>query len=206
MIDKHREHNLYQQKIFKDNIDLFREEIPEDVKQRTEAIVAAAQLIPEDRVLDVGTGRGVLISYFQRYGVSEITGCDLNSTMLADARQNYPKVRFWCGDFIDIPESLGPFDAIFFNAMFGNILDQRAALERAVTLLNENGRVVISHPMGASFAEELHRQDPKMVPHPQPLPTEKQLDELIKDLSLRVKLFKDEENLYICILQVLSHQ
>ncbi|MFT5132832.1 MAG: ubiquinone/menaquinone biosynthesis C-methylase UbiE [Gammaproteobacteria bacterium] len=203
-MNEHQEHNKYQQRYFSDNIDVFREEIPGDVKQRTEAIVAAAQLTPRDRVLDVGTGLGVLIPYFQGYHVNEIVGCDLNSSMLAEARQKYPALRFWHGDFIDLPQSLGLFDAVFFNAMFGNVWDQRAALIKAATLLKKGGRIIISHPMGASFAEELHQQDSKMVLHP--LPGRAQLDEMIRCLTLKVQLFRDDYDLYIVVLRLLDIQ
>ncbi len=204
MDEKHKEHNIYQKKYFKNNIDVFRGEIPGDVKQRIGAIVAAARLTPQDRVLDVGTGLGVLLPYFQRYNVNEIVGCDLNPAMLADARRYYPTLTFWCGDFIDFPQKFGLFDAVFFNAVFGNVWDQRATLKKAATLLYQNGRIIISHPMGAAFAEELHRQDSRMVLHP--LPNEEQLNEMIKDLSLKVQLFRSDEDLYISVLDLFDIQ
>ena len=204
MNSKHEEHNLYQQQYFNENIDIFREDIPFEVKQRTEAIVAAAHLTPRDRVLDVGTGLGVLIPYIQHYHVDEIVGCDLNQTMLADAQRLHSNVRFWCGDFIDIPEDLGSFDVIFFNAMFGNVWDQRATLLKAAMLLNRGGRIIISHPMGASFAEELHRQDSKMVLHP--LPDEAQLNEMIRCLTIKVQLFRNDDSLYVVVLRLLDIQ
>lgn len=198
MSDKLRQHNLYQQKTFSKEIDTFQQPIPEDVKQRTAYIVACAKLTSHDRVLDVGTGIGVLIPYIQQYGVNYIVGCDLSPAMLAEAQRRYPDVYFWCGDVNDIPQTLGPFDVALFNAMFGNVWSQRDTLTNISRQLTQAGRIIISHPMGSAFVRELRRQDRQKVPHL--LPDESQLAELIRDLPLRVTHFQDDELLYLCIL------
>ena len=59
-----------------------------------------------------------------------------------------PQVRTWCGDIVDVPAAQGPADAVFFNACFGNMHDQHAALRAACRLLRPGGHVVISHPLG----------------------------------------------------------
>ncbi len=197
--DKRRQHNLYQRQVFDENVEFFRQPIPADVQERTEQIVAAANLKPNDRVLDVGTGIGVLIPHIQHFGVRDIIGCDLSEPMLAEARKRYPGVSFWRGDVIDIPSALGPFDAIFFNAVFGNMWNQQDTLRISEEHLNENGRIIISHPMGSTFAKELAAQDPKMIPHT--LPGEKRMAELIRDLPLKVQAFRDEKHLYLCVLE-----
>lgn len=196
--ENRRQHNLYQRQVFDKNVEFFRQPIPEDVQRRTQQIVAAAKLKAGDRVLDVGTGTGVLIPHIRRFGVTDLIGCDLSEPMLAEARKRYPEVQVWCGDVIDFPSQLGPFDAIFFNAVFGNMWDQRETLSVSAELLAEGGRIIISHPMGAAFAEKLAAEDPKMVPHP--LPGKERLADLIRELPLTVETFRDEKDLYLCVL------
>lgn len=197
--DHRRQHNLYQRRVFDTSVELFRQPIPADIQKRTEQIVVAAELTANDRVLDVGTGIGVLIPHIQRFGVQEIVGCDLSEPMLAEARKRYPDVKFWRGDVIDIPPALGLFDAIFFNAVFGNVWNQRETLEISAGLLTRNGRIIISHPMGVAFAEALRAEDPRMIPHP--LPSENRIAELIEDLPLKVQVFRNDEHLYLCVLE-----
>ena len=199
MSDKRQKHNIYQQRVFNTNVDFFRRSIPEDIERRTERIVALAKLRPSDRVLDVGTGIGVLIPHIQRYGVRYIVGCDLSPEMLAEAKKRYPDILFWCGDVIEIPSQLGPFDAVFFNAMFGNVCNQRDTLKTTSTHLAPAGRMIISHPMGASFTDQLRREDPQLVPHS--LPSQNKLAKLTKGLPLKVRHFQDEEQLYLCLIQ-----
>jgi SAM-dependent methyltransferase len=196
--DHRRRHNAYQERVFDRSVEYFRQPIPADIEQRTEQIVVAARLGASDRVLDVGTGTGVLIPHIRRCGVHDIVGCDLSKSMLAEAGKRYPDVKFWRGDVIDLPPELGPFDAVFFNAVFGNVWNQREALRVSAGFLTRTGRIVISHPMGASFADELAAKDPRMIPHP--LPDEDRLAGLIRDLPLKLQSFKDEKLLYLCVL------
>lgn len=152
-----------------------------------------------DRVLDVGTGIGVLIPHIQDYGVRNIIGCDLSDAMLTEARKRYPGVEFWRGDIVDMPLAFGPFDAVFFNAVFGNMWDQRETLRVSAKHLTPDGRIIISHPMGASFAAELAAKDRKMIPHT--LPGEERMAGLIRGLPLKVQTFRDEKDLYLCVLE-----
>ena len=48
---------------------------------------------------------------------------------------NQPAVRTWMGDVESVPAFQGPFDAAFFNAVFGNVFDQHEALLRTCLLL-----------------------------------------------------------------------
>lgn len=170
-----------------------------DVEKRTVQIVAAVNPKPDDRVLDVGCGIGVLIPHIQRFGVRYIVGCDLSAAMLSEAKKRYPNIHFWWGDVIDIPRELGPFNVVFFNAVFGNVWNQRHALVSISTRLTSTGRIVISHPMGATFAEQLRAEDPKMIPHS--LPSKKDTTELIRGLRLQIQYFSDEKCLYLSIIE-----
>ncbi|HSS64570.1 MAG TPA: hypothetical protein VLS27_09055 [Gammaproteobacteria bacterium] len=60
------------------------------------------------------------------------------------------------------------------------------------------GRIIISHPMGAAFAGKLAAEDPRMIPRT--LPGEGRIAELIHDLPLNVEAFRDEQDLYLCVL------
>ena len=164
-MDNRQAHNEYQRALFRDEVGRFREPTPRQVVPRLRRIVDLANLEPSDRVLDVGTGTGVLIPYIKRYGVRQILGCDLSSTMIEEAKRQHPDVSFWCGDVVDLPDTYGHFDAVFLNAMFGNVWDQSETLRNVDTLLSATGRVCISHPLGSRFVADLHQQDPRRTPH-----------------------------------------
>lgn len=199
MSARRRRHNAYQRRKFEESVSLFRQRVPDDVQARTASIVVAAGLSSADRVLDVGTGTGVLIPHIQRHGVQRIVACDLSASMLAEVERRHPQVRVWCGDVLDLPAALGTFNVVFFNAMFGNVWDQRLTLESTAERVDAGGRILISHPMGRRFVEGLRREDPALVPHP--LPGAERLDALIRDLPLARRSFRDEPDLYLCVLE-----
>ncbi len=179
----------------------FTQPIPADVDARTERIVAAAKLNDESRVLDVATGTGVLISHFRAAGVKakNITGCDLSANMLELAHTRYPEVRFWQGDFYEFPPEMGNFDAIFFNGCFGNLYDPDLAIELAVSLLNGDRRLVISHPLGARFVGQLRAAEPDLVAHL--LPDRDLLLDWSSRHNLDLESFVDEHDLYVAVMR-----
>jgi riboflavin kinase len=91
------------------------------------------------------------------------------------------------------------FDAIFFNACFGNIWDQYRALEQTQKFLTPGGRILISHPLGTKFVNALHDSMPDLVPHS--LPTRDRLSEWLKTLPLRLEQFDDRTDFYLVVLQ-----
>lgn len=181
-IDK-RDHIVRQRAYFDGIVEIFCRPIPDDVQARTRRIVECANLRNGSRVLDVGTGVGCLINHFLEFGVqtSDIVGLDLSEKMLSGARSRFGQVYFCQKDIAaarpeDFPSHLRIFDVVFFNACFGNMFDQKEALTAAVTLLAEEGRTIISHPLGVGFQESLHLNEPDIVPHR--LPDDKTLSEL----------------------------
>ena len=158
-----------------------------------------AALSRGERVLDVGTGTGVLIPHIRQYGIDEVVGCDLSAVMLARAQEQHDGVTFWLGDVIDLPESLGRFDVGFLNAMFGNVWDQRAMLQKVTGMLRTGGRICISHPLGSRFVAELSHGDPRRTPHL--LPDQQQLHVLIRGIPLEVVHSCDEKDLYLLVLR-----
>ena len=197
-MDNRQAHNRYQQVLFRGEVDRFREPAPREVVPRLRRIVELAKLEPSDRVLDVGTGTGVLIPHIKRYGVRKIVGCDLSSMMLEEAKQQHADVSFWCGDVVDIPDTYGSFDAVFLNAMFGNVWDQSETLRKVDALLTEDGRVCISHPLGSRFVADLHQEDPRRTPHL--LPDRHRLSKLTAPLELKTLYFEDSIELYAACL------
>ena len=191
-------HNEYQQALFAREVDSFCEPIPKEVQQRLRAIVGKVQLKRGERVLDVGTGTGVLIPLIRSYEIEDVVGCDLSSGMLTVAEKLHRDVTFWCGDVVDLPDHLGLFDVVFVNAVFGNLWDQRAALSRINEVLKQGGRICISHPLGSRYVAELQRSDPRRTPHT--LPDPEDLLGMIYHLSLQLTHYEDERDLYVAVL------
>lgn len=184
---------------------------PPEVEDALARIVAAVPgLSAESRVVDIGAGTGCLVRHLRDAGVQDILAVDLSRRMLDALQQRVGEpstlgndlgVRLWCGDVTDLPDyALQGTDAVFFNACFGNLHDQRAALLRVALLLRPGSRVVLSHPLGRRFVEDLRSSDPAIVPHP--LPTRPSLEALLRDLPLHIESFVDDASFYLAVLAV----
>src|SRR5580692_4645049 len=68
---------------------------------------------PGERILDIGCGTGHLTSEIAERG-ADVTGLDASLSMIAQARQNYPKLKFVLADARAFRFE-EPFDAVFSN-------------------------------------------------------------------------------------------
>lgn len=207
------EHNQAQAATFDqpDIVKEFMQPLPPEIEQRLSIIVNSVPgLGPESRVIDAGAGTGCLAPHLQARGVSDITAVDLSAEMLKQLRSRFPSpgnvgnnkgVRTWHGDLVDLPVYMGSADAIFLNAMFGNVHDQHYTLARAAQLLKPGGYVVISHAEGRAWHLALRaRSAPGMIPHE--LPDSAALGALLFDLPLEVVELRDEASLYLAVLKI----
>jgi len=201
-------HNKAQARAFDSRVESFRSQPPGEVTSRLRRVAHAAPLPPNARVLDVATGAGPLVAHLLEAGAAHVLGCDLSAEMLRAAQQRHPSpgvlgnaqgVRFWLGDVVDLPAWLGPFHAVFFNACFGNVFEQRDTLARTALLTCHGGHMVLSHPLGRAYVHRLHQADPVIVPHE--LPDEPALRTLISGLPLRLVSLVDDPAFYCAVLQ-----
>ncbi|GBF93935.1 riboflavin kinase [Raphidocelis subcapitata] len=211
--DTRPEHNKAQAAVF-DRPEIVRQFTapqPPAIEARLAAIAGAVPgLGPDSRVIDAGCGTGCLIPHLQARGVADITAVDLSEAMLAELRARFPSpggcgndkgVRTWQCDFVDLPVYTGSADAIFLNAMFGNVHDQHYSLARAAQLLKPGGYAVISHQEGRAWHSALRASSgPGLIPHE--LPGKEALEELLFDSPFELVDLRDEEGLYLALLRI----
>lgn len=201
--EKKEIHANAQKEYFRTRVGVFLQPIPQTILARTQKIAESAGLSESSQVLDVGTGTGALICHFLSLGVKEehITGIDLSDEMLGQARQRYPLVNFIRADILDADTVIGKpqqFDAVFFNACFGNLFNQKLALQKTQALLRQGGSIIISHPMGNRFVKALHDSDPQIVPYL--LPDRALLETWAEELKMKLADFVDEPDFYLAKL------
>ena len=100
---------------------------------------------PGDRVLDLGCGTGHLTAQLAERGVSVI-GLDASPSMVAQARQNFPKLKFVLADARELRFD-EPFDAVFSNAALHWMPDASRVIGQVAAALKPGGRFVFE--MGA---------------------------------------------------------
>lgn len=100
---------------------------------------------PSERILDLGCGTGHLTAQIAERGAAVI-GLDASASMIAQARQNYPKLKFILADARTF-ELESEFGAVFSNAALHWISEPAPVLASVVRALKPGGRFVLE--MGA---------------------------------------------------------
>jgi ubiquinone/menaquinone biosynthesis C-methylase UbiE len=192
------ESNRLQKEYFNENVDLFEPPLPGGVPERLEATIEASRLRPGERVLDVGTGTGILIPYILKHHPSEIHVCDLAEKMLRRVKRKFPQVVAHLCDVGDLQLPDGSIDLVYINACFSNIMDKSKCLNNLYRLLRPKGRLVVSHPLGKEFIIELKKYAPF---HLDLLPDEPEARELCERHGFRIVSFVDEPLFYIFVAE-----
>ena len=96
---------------------------------------------PGERILDLGCGTGHLTAQIAGHGV-EVIGLDSSASMVAQARQNFPKLKFALADARDFRFD-APFHAVFSNAAMHWIQDAEGVIRSIAGALLPGGRFVM---------------------------------------------------------------
>jgi len=120
---------------------------PDVVQQRREVLSALA-LVPGERVVDLGSGPGLLaLEMFERVGAQgSIDGIDLSADMVVLAQRRcaaLSNVRFQTGDVTRLPYADASFDVAVCTQVYEYVQDVDAALRELHRVLRPGGRAVV---------------------------------------------------------------
>lgn len=110
-----------------------------------------------NKILDQGCGTGIIAIPLAKAG-KEVQGIDINSQMLAVAKNNTPKklrkrLKFQRGDALNLKFEDCSFDGIVSNNVIFYVNDPKRLLQEAYRTLKPSGRLVIAGPKPAYVNE-----------------------------------------------------
>lgn len=108
---------------------------------------------PGERVLDLGCGTGHLTAQIADRGAA-VTGVDASPAMIAQARQNFPKLKFALAKAQEMRFE-EPFDAVFSNAALHWMKQPREVIARVAGALRPGGRFVFEMGSHGNITEIL---------------------------------------------------
>jgi ubiquinone/menaquinone biosynthesis C-methylase UbiE len=112
-----------------------------------ELLLAASEVGPDDTVLDVACGPGLMACAFAKVA-RHVTGIDLTQAMIEQAQalqrtQGQTNLVWHIGDAVPLPFSDALFSLVFARYSFHHFLDPKAVLGEMVRVCSSGGRVVV---------------------------------------------------------------
>ena len=111
-----------------------------------------------ERVLDVGCGKGVITPYLYNVTKREVIAIDIADKMIDGALNKYrgnPNYKFICGDFLDYQfDSL--FDSVVIYNAYPHFLDVEKLRDKAYDVLDKGGKLIIMHSIGRKTLQKHH--------------------------------------------------
>jgi SAM-dependent methyltransferase len=132
-------------------------------EERIRRLVAAANLVGSERVLDIATGPGYIAEAFA--GSSrEVVGVDLTDAMLAIAKERtrargVANVSFRAADAQNLPFENGSFDVVVCRLALHHLLKPLQVLREMVRVCRTGGTVLVEDIYASELPERAAYQD-----------------------------------------------
>ncbi|MEW6141952.1 MAG: class I SAM-dependent methyltransferase [Chloroflexota bacterium] len=171
-------------------------------KERLEGIFAWLEIDPDGRVLDIGSGTGILLPFLlNRLDVfGSIVEMDIAAGMLkkGQEKESDRRVAFVQGDTHSLPFTTAAFDLVICHNTFPHFADQQRALCEMSRVTTAGGRVVISHTMSREAVNNFHQHIGGIVGHDR-LPEDGVLAGWLEEAGFRWPSIEDVSERYLVV-------
>ncbi len=178
--------------------------VTEETMGRIAGIIDRLEIRPRCRVLDVGSGTGILLPFLATSMRDEgtILAIDISAEMLRQGRRKAcPSiVEFAQADAMAIPLADGSVDIAICYSVFPHFYDKLRALTEMARVLSATGALVICHTMSRAMINELHQNIGGIVAD-HSLPDERELRKQAERSGLRITYFEDRAERYLVIAE-----
>ena len=167
--------------------------------ERLARIVDELDIVPGSRVLDVGTGNGVLLPLLEPVARLAVA-LDVSANMLVEARQraHVPQAAYLQADALDLPLPSCSFDMVICNSCFPHFQDQRRATGEMARVLTNGGRLVICHTRSRHAINQCHHSHGGVIGGHE-TPDAHGMSACLAHAGLRLDILNDGEDRYLVV-------
>ncbi|MCT4563497.1 MAG: class I SAM-dependent methyltransferase [Maledivibacter sp.] len=135
------------------------DEVCEHNDEKLKKIMEISSLKRDSKILDIGTGTGILISYLLDESPANITAVDISDNMILMAKKKYrdSRVKFVVADILEYNKK--GFDYIFLYSVYPHFDDKERLFSHLSTLINDGGKIIIAHGNSKEEINEVHHKN-----------------------------------------------
>lgn len=129
----------------------------DDIKVRK--IIDLAKIVSHAKILDIGTGTGILVSYLLEKSPLKIIAVDISENMIKVAKEKYndDRVEFVVKDIMEFNDR--GFDYIFIYSAYPHFNDKEALFRHLVDRLTCGGKIIIAHSQSKEKINQIHAKN-----------------------------------------------
>ncbi|MGD9130761.1 MAG: class I SAM-dependent methyltransferase [Candidatus Bathyarchaeota archaeon] len=155
------------------------------------------------KVLDVGTGTGVLVPYLTKAVEPDgsVTAIDFSEKMVQKCEAKHGHLRNFAVEVGNIEEATFPpenFDVVVCFGVFPHLGNKEEALRNINCILKTGGKLVIAHAFSSEELKIHHKKASKHVAH-DTMPEKKEMIRLLEHRGFTKISIKDEAGCYLGI-------
>lgn len=172
-------------------------------EEKINTLLSKLNITDNSKVLDIGTGTGVLIPFLKSSNSNGyIKGVDISSEMLNIARKKFGNIEKVSFELVDVEQDVinETYDSIVLYSMFPHLKDKTNTIKKLVEKnLKKNGQLIIAHSNSREFLNNMHKEKNKCVSEDRLIPV---IDQkcLFEKAGLKVvDSFENNEIYYLVI-------
>ena len=137
-------------------------------EDRVRYIVSLLKLKGTEKILDVGTGTGVMIPFYEEHLTSgSVHAMDFSEKMIARCNEKFPafghpNVTFGVADVYDM-KYRDEFDIVMCYSCFPHFSDHQRAVDILAGALRPGGRLAIAHATSRDRVNNVHSQSSRHI-------------------------------------------
>ena len=173
-------------------------------EERINKLLSQISIHNGDSILDVGTGTGVLIPFYNQINKDgKITGVDISEGMLNVAKRKFSNLNNVNFEVLDVENDLieSKFDKIVLYSMFPHLNNRVETIKKLVNNnLKPNGKLLIAHSDSREFLNNLHSNTDERVREDRLIDVNKQM-ELFENANLKVTKAYEDDSIYYLVIE-----
>lgn len=175
---------------------------PDEVKLKR--VIESASIEEGSRVLDIGTGTGILLPFLvETVGwTGSVVALDLSFEMLKHARAKNigGNIAYVQADAGQLPFKGSKFDRVICFACFPHFTEKASALAEIAKTLTKDGVLVIAHAGGREKINAMHTSIGGVLSHDL-IPENTEMQSLLKQAGFQRVCIFDETDFYLVLAE-----